>query len=130
MNKKFIQQIPFFSHLSDEKLNIVLKKFEAIKFKKGEIVMHQGDKADGMYTIIFGEVEIVKDAQTIARLSDESFFGEMALIANEPRSATVRVISSDLSTFFLSTKSFKEIKNELDKETREEILKRISEDYS
>ncbi len=130
MDTKFIKQIPFFSHLSDENVEIVSNEFEAKNFNKGETVIYQGGKADGMYVIIFGEVEVVKDGMEIANLSDGSFFGEMALAADEPRSATINVISEHLSTFFLSTESFNKIKGELGDDTRQEILKRITEDYA
>ena len=130
MDTKFIKQIPFFSHLSDEKITIVFNQFEARKFKKDEIVMNQGDPGDGMYVIIFGEVEVIRDNKTIATLKDENFFGEMALAANEPRSATIKVISEDLSTFFLSRESFDAIRHEIGNEVRSEIIRRIAEDYS
>jgi len=130
MNTKFIQQIPFFSHLSEENLNLVLNEFKPLQFKKDDIIINQGDTANGMYAIIFGEVEVIRNQETIAHINDNGFFGEMALVANEPRSATVKVTSDDLSTFFLSKQSFEKIKNELGEEIKLELLKRISEDYN
>lgn len=130
MDAKFIKQIPFFAPLSEDKIDVVLKEFQAKQYTKGDTIMHQGEKADGMYVVIFGEVEVVRDGTPIANISDGGFFGEMALAADEPRSATINVISDNLSTFFLSTESFKKIKEELGDEVRQEILKRITQNYS
>lgn len=130
MNKKFIQQIDFFSQLSEEKLEIVLNAFEAKNFQKNDLIMNQGDVGDGMYVIIFGEVDVIRDNKVIAQLKNEDFFGELALVANEPRSATIKATSDNLSTFFLSKAGFDQIKDELGDESRQEILKRITENYA
>jgi len=58
----------------------------------GEVVFKEGDSGDCMYVIQSGEVEILKDGVRLAVLSNGSFFGEMALFANEARSATVRAL--------------------------------------
>lgn len=129
MDTKFLKQIPFFSHLSDANIEVILNVFEAKNFKKGEEVIRQGDPGDGMYVIIFGDVDIEINGEKVKTLGGNDFVGEMALIADEPRSATVRVTSDDLSTFFLSKEAFEKIKDELGSEVKTEILKRVSEDY-
>lgn len=129
MDPKFLKQIPFFSHLDDEKTDVVLKAFEERRFKKGDVVMHQGDEADGMYVMISGEVEVEIDKKVVTSLESNDFFGEMALVANEPRSATIRVVSDELSTLYLSKETFKSIKDELGEDVNREILQRIIENY-
>lgn len=129
MDSKFLKQIPFFSHLDDEKIDVVSKAFGEKKFKKDDVLMRQDDEADGMYVIIFGEVEVEIDKKVVTSLEANDFFGEMALVANEPRSATIRVASDDLSTIFLSKEAFKNIKDELGEDVKREILQRIIENY-
>jgi CRP-like cAMP-binding protein len=129
MDIKFIKQIPFFSALSDEKAEIVLKAFRMKSFGPGDIIFNQDDLGDGMYGIIFGEVEVIRNGEQIAKLGNNAFFGEMALIAPEPRSATIKAVS-DLSVFFLSKSAFDEIKLDLGEDVKAEILSRIQEAYS
>ena len=128
MDIKFIKQIPIFSHLDDEKARLVMDAFQMKSFAPGDIIFRQGEVGDGMYGIIFGEVEVERGGEVVAKLGNNDFFGEMALVAGEPRSATVKAVS-DLSVFFLSKKAFDEIKDELGEDVRQEILRRISEDY-
>ncbi len=129
MESKFLKQIPFFSHLSEEQLGFLASLFENRLFHKGDAVIMQNEVGDGMYVIIFGEVEVVRDGQVLTTLTTNDFFGEMALVADEPRSANVTVTSDDLSAFYLSRKAFKAIKDDLGDEVKLEILRRISEDY-
>ncbi len=128
MDIRFVKQIPFFSHLSDEKLRLVVDHFDMKSFNAGDMVVQQGEPGDGMYGIIFGEADVIMDDKTVATLKTDDFFGEMSLIANEPRSATVQA-KSDLSVFFLTKLAFDAIKDELGDEVRQEILRRAEEDY-
>ncbi len=129
MDPKLFKQIPFFSHLDDEKMNVVLKAFKTKEFKKGDVVINQEGEADGMYVIIFGEVEVEIGEKVVTSLENNDFFGEMALVAHAPRTATVRVVSDDLSTLFLSKEAFESIKDELGEEVKQEMLQRIIENY-
>lgn len=101
-------------------------KAESIKEKKftaGETIFRQGDVGDRVYVVKQGEVEIVKEdkekgTQTIiARLGEGEYFGEMALISDAPRNATVRAATKlialsidreDFQTLFASVPAFKE----------------------
>src|SRR5262249_25332512 len=59
-------------------------------FEPGEAVFEEGDLGDRMYAIRRGEVEVVRDGVRLALLGAGECFGEMALLGNLPRNATVR----------------------------------------
>ena len=64
--------------------------------RKGEVVTRRGDKADAMYFIVAGEVEIELPGDENVRLSDGDFFGEVAILTGEERNATVRAVDDTL----------------------------------
>jgi hypothetical protein len=71
-------------------------------FKSGEVVFRQGDFPDRLYLIGKGEVDVMKEgvggeAVVLARLGPGEFFGEVGVIGNSPRTATVRA-ATDLET--------------------------------
>ncbi len=69
-------------------------------YREGDIVFRQGDPSDRLYAIGRGEAEVVREdpaggTTVLARLGPGEFFGEMGILGNAPRMATVRA-STDL----------------------------------
>lgn len=69
-------------------------------FGPGEYIIREGEKGERFYIINDGEVVVTKkngDAEIeITRLSNQEYFGERALIKNDPRKATIKVSPSSL----------------------------------
>ncbi len=68
-------------------------------YAPGEIIFKEGDEGEFVYTIIHGNVEIIKGGveggeNVIARLGPGDYFGEMAMASDKPRSATARAVNS------------------------------------
>jgi len=129
MNLQFLKQIPLFSKLDEKDAKIVLDAFNLTKFKKGDIVIRQGDEGFGMYVIVAGKVDVEIDEKKVASLGEDDFFGEMALVSDEARSATIKVISEDLVTLFLPKGIFRGIKKSLSEEVKNEIINRSIKKY-
>ncbi len=72
------------------------KLFVIETFPAGSEVFRQGDPADSAYFIRSGEVEVIDEGtgSVIRTLGSGDYFGEIALIADAPRSATIRAVSS------------------------------------
>ena len=73
--------------------------------KAGEVIFKEGDKADQLFAIKSGEIAIQLGNRTLAELSANSIFGEMALIDDAPRSATA-VAKTDVELVPISEKQF------------------------
>ena len=58
--------------------------------QQDEIILHQGDFADNMYSILSGSFQVEKDQRILAELSHQDTFGEMGIFLQQPRTATVR----------------------------------------
>jgi CRP-like cAMP-binding protein len=75
-----------------------------ISFKKDSIIFKEGDIEDTMYFIKDGKVEISKqmddEKQVIALLGPNDFFGEMALLSKNPRSATAKALKNTTAIVF------------------------------
>jgi uncharacterized protein YhbP (UPF0306 family) len=66
----------------------------------GEVIVRQGGPADKFFVIVDGEVEVVREedgrSETLATLGSGQFFGEMAIMYDQPRAATVRAVRPTL----------------------------------
>lgn len=91
--KKSLQSIPLFKDLSRHDLNSLLKIIHNRTFVEGEYIFNQGDPGIGLYVIREGKVEIVRennvgDKKSLAIFTNGDFFGELALVDGEKRSAS------------------------------------------
>lgn len=75
-------------------------------FEGGEVIFEEGDLGDMIYAIQSGEVQVIHNGQVLATLGEGELVGEMALIDNMPRSATVialtdvRLVPVDPARFY------------------------------
>ena len=74
-------------------------------FKAGDVIFREGDAATELFVIKSGQVRVQIGNRTVTELGADSIFGEMALIDNEPRSATVVAIT-DTELVPVSEKQF------------------------
>jgi len=108
----FIKKIHLFHGLGEEELAAVAAELEEVPYAKGAVIFQQGGKADSFYLIYGGSVRIVrtlnKKEYQLALLVREDYFGEMALVANRPRSATA-VALTDTALLVLSRADFERL---------------------
>lgn len=81
--------VPFFSHLPALVIADLAAKLEPFVLSKGDTVIEQGEQADAMYFLLEGEVDVKIDESRVQRLHVGDFFGEIALIRQVPRTASV-----------------------------------------
>jgi CRP/FNR family cyclic AMP-dependent transcriptional regulator len=87
-----LKQIPLFSDLSQEQLQPLVGTLERRTYRKGQIILHQGDEGDSLFVVVSGRVRIYTLSPDGHEMSfwicdRGDFFGEMSLLSGEPRSA-------------------------------------------
>lgn len=105
------EDIPFFSCFNPEEIKILLKAGEEKKYDSYANIVIEGELSWGLYVLFEGEVTVLKsnpsskNTYEIGRLAKGGFFGEMSLIDELPRSATVQTLRPS-TCFFLGKDSF------------------------
>jgi NADH dehydrogenase len=77
-------------------------------YHRGETIFHESDYGDRLFVIIDGEVDIVRNGNVISSLKPGEIFGEMALISDDPRSASA-VAKTNVSAVAISRTAFQEL---------------------
>jgi CRP-like cAMP-binding protein len=107
-----LRGIDLFRPLSDEELSLAASNFRQLHYAAGERLIEEGSSGEGFFVIDRGEVEVSKDIagkrRTLARLMEGQFFGEMALLTGEPRSATVAALT-DVDVFTIDKAGFHDV---------------------
>lgn len=105
---EILKQIPFFAELSDEDITAIGQKVQMQYFGPSQVIFEQGDYGEEMYIIKRGQVQVLRDDAVIAQLSDHAFFGEMALVSDEPRNATVKA-KEEVEALVLKKDDFRQL---------------------
>jgi voltage-gated potassium channel len=89
-----VAKVPLFRSLDAARIAAVAGVLRARRAERGERLIRKGDQADSMYFIVSGDVEVDQEsAAPKGRLSAGDFFGEIALIADRVRTATIMALS-------------------------------------
>jgi CRP-like cAMP-binding protein len=99
---------PFFAELSRGELIGLAKATEDMEVEEGKVLTLEGGSGSEFFVIIDGEVAVTKDGTEIRRLGPGEFFGEIALIEDRPRTATVTA-ATPLRFFVLTRQSFRSL---------------------
>jgi CRP-like cAMP-binding protein len=88
-----LANVPLFEGIPRSFIDEMSSKAELVSFKKDDVVFHQGDPADSFYLIRYGSVNVEREIEgkrvVLANLEEGHYFGEIALLSDDPRMATV-----------------------------------------
>ncbi|WP_137388669.1 cyclic nucleotide-binding domain-containing protein [Rhodoligotrophos defluvii] len=91
-----LRRIPLFANVEPQKLKLLAFTSERMSFEPGQEVFHQGDTGDAAYVIIAGSAEVLVDTPdgqlAVAEVKANDFVGEIAILCEVPRTATVRAV--------------------------------------
>lgn len=108
MNIRPISRVSLFAGCSKECLMEAALELQQSYFTPGQAIIRKGEIGESMYLIGHGQVDVADGARHIASLSDGQCFGEMALLADEPRGADVTAVSH-CDVFVLARQRFQHL---------------------
>jgi len=91
---ELLRRVPLFAEIEPSRLKLLAFMSERVGYDPDKIVVRQGDAADAAYLIIDGHAEVIAETPTgpvvLATLGPNETIGEMGILCNMPRNATVR----------------------------------------
>ncbi len=90
----FLKKVGLFGHLDLEDLFRLKEITSEVRFNEGDVIIRDGESGSTAYIIVKGMVEVYRESSKgeilLATFESTQYFGEMAIVENEPRSASVR----------------------------------------
>ena len=120
-----IKSIPLFSKLSQKELAEVARHCDEIQVPARQVLANEGTPGDECFIIVSGEVTIRRNSRRLGVKRAGEIVGEMALLDEQPRSATL-ITSQDSDLLLFSRRDFRLLINELPSVSRK-LLETLSE---
>ncbi len=110
-----ISQISLFKYLTPKELVKLSQYLQKVSFPRGSVLFNENDEGNEMYIILKGKVEVTildkNDKLVLTTLGEGSFFGEMSLLSNIKRSATIKILD-DAEFYMITREGLKKIMKE------------------
>jgi CRP/FNR family cyclic AMP-dependent transcriptional regulator len=89
MDQGRLKSVPFFSGMSKSELAAIAQQTDEVDVPAGEVLAREGDFGGEFFMIDSGTAEVTRGGEVLAELGAGDFFGEMALLEEDRRTATV-----------------------------------------
>jgi len=103
---QFVQSVSLFSSMEQAERLRIIECFKLVRFKQGDSVVTQGEEGNRFFIVEEGTLSARKDGTSVQSYSPGEYFGELALLKNQPRAATVVVDSAQAKLIWLDRKTF------------------------
>jgi len=107
-HEDFLARVPIFASCTPEEISAIVEVAQESYFQPGQIIVTQGTPGQAFYLILSGSVEILRDGTSLGAFGPGDFFGEMSLLDQAPRSATIRALEQTVC-LMLSSWDFKAV---------------------
>nr|XP_046148088.1 cGMP-dependent protein kinase 1-like isoform X3 [Oncorhynchus gorbuscha]XP_046148089.1 cGMP-dependent protein kinase 1-like isoform X3 [Oncorhynchus gorbuscha]XP_046148090.1 cGMP-dependent protein kinase 1-like isoform X3 [Oncorhynchus gorbuscha]XP_046148091.1 cGMP-dependent protein kinase 1-like isoform X3 [Oncorhynchus gorbuscha]XP_046148093.1 cGMP-dependent protein kinase 1-like isoform X3 [Oncorhynchus gorbuscha]XP_046148094.1 cGMP-dependent protein kinase 1-like isoform X3 [Oncorhynchu len=118
---KAIQKNDFLSRLDDEQITMMVELLVAIDFKPGNDVIKEGTEGDSMYIVAAGELLVSQADCNLRTLTCGDVFGELAILYNCKRTATVKA-KTVVRLWFMERQMYRTIMTNKSKKKREQLM--------
>ena len=93
MIKARLKSVPFFASMKKKELEALSRQTDELDVPAGKVLAREGDFGHEFFVIESGTADVIRGGEKIAELGPGDFFGEMALLGEERRNATVTASS-------------------------------------
>uniref|UniRef100_A0A182WFK8 cGMP-dependent protein kinase n=1 Tax=Anopheles minimus TaxID=112268 RepID=A0A182WFK8_9DIPT len=106
--KDAIMENDFFKNIDSLQIREIVDSMYSREFRKGEYVIHEGEAGSHLYVSASGEFEVIKDSKVLGVMGPGRAFGELAILYNCTRTASIRVLC-DSRVWVLDRRVFQQI---------------------
>jgi signal-transduction protein with cAMP-binding, CBS, and nucleotidyltransferase domain len=99
--KEKVKNTGIFKYIPSEDFEAVERFINIIRFKKGETIISEGEITGGMFMVMKGKVEVIKNNVKIAELEEGEIFGESDILLNRNASATIKSSEDDTQIIYI-----------------------------
>ncbi len=102
---ELIKKVPLFSKLSKKELEAVAHIADELDLPKGKVMAEEGDRGREFFVLLEGEADVTKGDKSINTMHEGDFFGEIALVTQMPRTASVTA-TTDVRVLVITERDF------------------------
>ena len=107
-----LKSVPLFEHCSRRDLGKIAAITGEVAVEDGKVLITEGDRGREFFVIISGEVEVRRRGRKVAALGPGTYFGEIALLSQRPRTATVTAVTP-LRVLVIADQAFVDLLDEI-----------------
>jgi len=93
LKRDIIEKVPLFRGASNEFIREIALQMRPVVFTPGDFVYKAGEQGNDMYFITRGELEVIANGAAQSTMKEGDFFGEIALVLKQPRTASIRAVT-------------------------------------
>ena len=86
---RLLGSVPIFAPLPGAALEHIAGRLVPLRLEAGTVILREGDAGDRFYVVVEGEVDVTAEGKPVSQLAAGGYFGEIALLKDVPRTATV-----------------------------------------
>jgi CRP-like cAMP-binding protein len=109
---ELLKRVPLFERCSKSELQRIAMLADEIPLPEGQVLTREGERGREFFVLVEGEVEVRRGGQVVKTLSGGDFLGEIALVADVPRTATVTAVSP-LRVLVMTARDFRTLMREV-----------------
>jgi CRP/FNR family cyclic AMP-dependent transcriptional regulator len=110
--EQLIKGVPLFSRCTRRELNALASETDELTLPAGRDLTQQGERGREFMVIVDGAARVLKNGRTVNELGPGDFIGEIALLADVPRTATVRT-TTETTVLVLTDRAFRRVADKI-----------------